>query len=112
MMTSNVPNLCSGWNFGPYPQDSCTVAELVEQFYQEWGEGSIAGLNCNDGKPESEFLKLSIEKAIHQLGWCPRWSLSTTIQKTAQWYKKYSQNSQMNTLELCYEDINEYMSGY
>jgi CDP-glucose 4,6-dehydratase len=35
------------WNFGPYPQDTFTVGELVETAIQVWGEGSYTVSKTN-----------------------------------------------------------------
>ena len=109
MMATNDPSLCSAWNFGPYTHDACTVAELMEKFYSEWGEGSVLGSGADDGKKEARFLKLSIEKAIYQLGWQPRWDLDTAIKRTANWYINHAGNPDIGAIDLCYEDIGYYM---
>ena len=111
MMTANESELCSGWNFGPYPQDTCTVHELVQRFYSDWQDGSIELSPDVSGKQESFFLKLCIEKAIHQLRWHPRWDLSTTINRTAQWYRAFYDSDESDALNLCYADIDAYMAG-
>jgi len=111
MMASNESELCSGWNFGPYPQDICTVYELVQRFYAECGDGSIEFSSGATGKPESGFLKLSIDKAMHHLGWHPHWDLSVAVKRTALWYSGFYDNQGSNALDLCHADIDAYVAA-
>ncbi|WP_421908374.1 hypothetical protein [Methanolacinia petrolearia] len=56
-------------------------------------------------------MKLSIEKAIYQLGWHPGWSLDDAIRKTAYWYRNYKPLDHENNLNLCHEDIDSFMKN-
>ena len=38
-------------------------------------------------------MRLSIDKAVTQLGWRPRWSVGEAIRRTALWYRHFYEQS-------------------
>jgi CDP-glucose 4,6-dehydratase len=74
-----------GWNFGPRDEDSKSVEWIVRNLADKWG-GS-ATWSVEDGKHphEAGYLKLDISKASALLGWEPRWSLGTSLEKIVEW---------------------------
>ena len=89
LRTSDDPMLCSGWNFGPRPGNELPVREVVEMFLEFWGEGSWEDVSCHTHAHESNILRLSIDKALWQLGWKPGWNIERTLAETARWYRSY-----------------------
>jgi len=83
------------FNFGPRPQDTATVEEVVGELsktldgahYRELSEGPLAGVH------EAGLLKLSCDKALHALKWQPVYSLDEALVTTATWYKTYYSRS-------------------
>ena len=99
------------WNFGPLASGHLTVAEVVEAFLGEWGDGSwnrpAPGV---PGVHEARFLKLDISKAVDLLGWRPVWTAPCAIKSTAQWYRDYYSGA-ATAEELVSECIAMYVSA-
>ena len=107
MLQSPSGKWCSAWNFGPLPDGAVTVREIAEIFIESWGRGSW--IDCSDAtKPhEDHLLRLSIEKALTELSWRPRWSVREAVEKTAQWYKRYYSDP-ASAAAACLDDINAF----
>jgi CDP-glucose 4,6-dehydratase len=89
MLESDDQTLLSGWNFGPLPGNEFPTRQVVEMLIDEWGGGCWADASDPNQLYESQILRLSIDKAMWQIGWRPRWSLSRSIQETVRWYRAY-----------------------
>jgi CDP-glucose 4,6-dehydratase len=77
----------SAYNFGPGPQGSQTVTELVEEVLKSW-----SGTWLKAAEPaaphETTELRLSIAKAADKLGWRPTWALPEAVKTTVAWYRR------------------------
>ncbi len=110
MLTQPSACWCDGWNFGPVPGEEATVAELVTAFCQAWGNSAAWTDQRSPQAPqEAHCLRLSIDKAITELGWKPRWSFAETIRRTAHWYRQFHSTADSATT-LCENDIDAYSS--
>jgi len=89
MLVSNNPELLSGWNFGPTPGNELPTREVVDVLIKEWGSGTWLDVSDPSQPHEAQILRLSIDKALWQLGWRPRWNLHRSLQETVRWYKAY-----------------------
>jgi CDP-glucose 4,6-dehydratase len=107
MLASDDPSLCDGWNFGPLPGNELPVHEVVDLFLREWGSGSWNDVSESENPHESHILRLSIDKAIWQLGWKPRWNVQRTLYETARWYRTYFEQPDA-IRELAFEQIADY----
>ena len=82
------------YNVGPDESDCITTGELVTLFCDTWK--SVSNEACNwlnryDGGPhEAAFLKLDCSKIKRVFGWKPRSNVKEAIEKTVEWYYKYS----------------------
>ena len=77
------------FNFGPDENVDKSVQEVVTKLSEYWGKGKWRiDKNKRFGK-ETHLLKLSCEKSLKLIGWRPTLTFDETIEKTAQWYKKY-----------------------
>jgi CDP-glucose 4,6-dehydratase len=107
MLSEPGPRWCEGWNFGPMPGEEATVARLVELFIQAWGAGSWQDIS-DPGQPhEAHLLRLSIDKAIWELGWRPRWGVEQAVARTAHWFRRF-QRRPHGMYAVCLEDIAAY----
>lgn len=94
------------WNFGPEAQNVITVQEIVKRLVKQWGKGSFKVLiPTGDSLHEASLLSLDISKARFRLNFTPRWSIDETIEKTAEWYKKYKDDK---VIDICEGQINDY----
>jgi CDP-glucose 4,6-dehydratase len=85
-------NFEGAWNFGPERNGNRTVADVLNKLQTHWPE--MQWHQTMAPKPhEANLLYLDSAKAHDQLGWRPVWSLDTTLEKTADWYRNF-QNSQ------------------
>jgi CDP-glucose 4,6-dehydratase len=80
------------WNFGPERSGNRTVADVLNRLQIHWPE--IRWHQTALQQPhEANLLYLDSAKAHGQLGWQPLWSLDTTLETTADWYRTF-QSSQ------------------
>ena len=98
------------FNFGPLPENSITVARLVEEMKKTWTD---AEWESNEGTRlsvrESGLLALSCEKAATLLNWRPVLSIEETASITARWYLDFTKSS--NSAEYLYKrDIEDYVA--
>lgn len=78
------------YNVGPREDDCVTVGELTDLFCRAWGDG-LKWKNISDGGPhEAGFLKLDCSLIKSKIGWEPRWSIHTAVEKTVEWTKVYA----------------------
>jgi CDP-glucose 4,6-dehydratase len=86
------------WNFGPTSEGVKPVAYIVEYMLQKWGQTESWVLDPVEQPHEAQLLCLDITKAIHELGWKPKWDLTQTLNKTVDWYKAYAEGRDMYAL--------------
>ncbi|MCE5302029.1 MAG: CDP-glucose 4,6-dehydratase [Planctomycetaceae bacterium] len=108
MLESDDPQWCEAWNFGPMSGDQATVRRLVELLVDAWGCGTWQDRSRADQPHEAGLLRLNIDKAIHRLGWRPRWTLAETVRRTAAWYRRFYVDRPSSMLEACRADIDAY----
>lgn len=97
----------SSFNFGPSLEANRSVRELVEAALLHW-PGSWLDRSDPRAPYEAGRLHLQIDKALHQLGWQPRWDFSTTVAHTVDWYRAVHEGA--NPLDCCLEDLNTYQA--
>ena len=78
------------WNFGPKLPANVTVLQVAEQLVSRWGKGTITTDASVNAVRESNILALDSTKAMHALGWYPRWKTSNAINETADWYRAFA----------------------
>jgi CDP-glucose 4,6-dehydratase len=66
-------------------------------------------VGANNEPHEAETLRVAIDKAMWQLNWRPCWSVRDALQRTAQWYRCYFENT-ASLMELSVEQIDIYQS--
>ena len=92
----------SGWNFGPYLEDTLPVEGVVKKVFYYWTDTNQGWRieQSTDQPHEAHFLKLDIDKAINELKWRPRLSLDMAIQWTVEWYQAWAQGNNMQDMML------------
>lgn len=102
-----LPTWAASWNFGPTDASTLPVRDVVEMAIKSWGTGSWNDVS-GDAKPhEAGLLKLNIEKAANELGWHPRWSIETCIDRTMGWFSAL-EDADGYMLATCLSDIKVY----
>jgi CDP-glucose 4,6-dehydratase len=106
----NEHNTFSGaWNFGPNSDDEKTVKEIVKYISSNWKGSKWKVANNSSKLHEAELLKLDISKASTLLGWRPKWTLKTTLDKIIHWQKSWINNKDIK--EICIREIKSYMKS-
>ena len=103
------PALASGWNFGPLDEDNRAVQEVIDLLIAGWGESARWEKEGSEQPHEANLLKLDCSKSRSQLGWIPKWSLQTAVQKIVEWQKAHQAKENMQEVSLA--QINHYMSS-
>lgn len=89
LMTSGT-EAAEGWNFGPHPDATVTVAELVNTLVAHWrtlgGDAKDPIFDTEKNLPERQFLSLISTKSESRLGWNPHLDFNSTMAWTAEWY--------------------------
>lgn len=98
-LVTNGSDYAEAWNFGPAESDSKSVSWVVERLCQK-----ITNLRWeveNTCQPhEAGMLRLDSAKAKEKLGWIPRWSLETALDKTVEWHLAWRQHQSMADISL------------
>jgi CDP-glucose 4,6-dehydratase len=95
------------WNFGPDENDTASVEEAIKELAGFWTAKASWKMDGDNHPHETGYLKLDSSKARTKLGWKPKWNLTTTLMKTAQWYQQY-QTQPDKIKEKTLMQINEY----
>lgn len=96
------------FNFGPQLESNRPVRDLINEALLHW-PGSWQDLSDPGDPHEAGRLHLQIDKAHHQLGWQPRWSFATTIDRTLGWYRAVHENP-AQAESICLDDLASYTS--
>ena len=86
-------DILPSWNFGPKTKNCKNVEFITRIILRNWKKPNLK-FSVNDKKNyhESKFLSLNIGKAKKELNWEPRLNLKETFKLTADWYKSYFEN--------------------
>ena len=99
------PKLAGPFNFGPEPNETATVREVIGLAQQAYGTGDIC--YHDDGGPhETNWLSLETSKARVELGLSPKWNLKESLSRTMSWYR--DQHNGHDTRRLTLSEIIEY----
>ena len=108
LLQSDETALCDAWNFGPLPGEEIPVNQLVEHFLRAWGGGTWNDVSDPAQPHEAAVLRLSIDKALHQLQWRPRWGVVEAVRRTAAWFRCFYACPTPDALAACRQDIEAY----
>ena len=102
------PGKFSGaWNFGPNNESIISVGKIVSMVIENWGNGKWLDTSNKSELHEANLLSLDISKSRILLNWNPKWNIQKCIEKTCDWYKKYSQQ---NIYDFCKKQIESYVN--
>ncbi len=98
------------WNFGPAPESTRPVSDVVSTMVECWGSGSWVAAPEAGAPHEASLLRLSTEKTFARLGWSPRWGLTKGVRQTAFWYLARAEGATPVELRaLCENQIAGYL---
>jgi CDP-glucose 4,6-dehydratase len=104
---NNPESMCEAFNFGPSIKNNVSVAELVDESYKHW-PGTWKSDFSAFAPHEASLLHLQTDKAWHRLGWCAKWDLQETVEKTILWYYKHHNGTP--ALKCCEDDLDSFTS--
>lgn len=93
------------YNFGPAPQNSLTVGQVVQQFNTHWDSMAYEFKPDKNQPHEAGLLRLDCAKANFLLDWHPVWDSCLALEKTALWYKHYYSKNSIPT----HQDFEDYI---
>ncbi|MCV7298519.1 CDP-glucose 4,6-dehydratase [Mycobacterium barrassiae] len=86
------------WNFGPDGTGNRTVEQVLDDLAQTWPQ--LRWQRASSPQPhEAHLLQLDSARARMHLGWRPVWNLGNSIQRTANWYRRYLENGEVSSSE-------------
>ncbi|WP_029978816.1 CDP-glucose 4,6-dehydratase [Pseudomonas sp. PH1b] len=85
------------WNFGPDSSNVATVQSIVSQLAELWPTPVRWAVEPGVQPHEASLLALDSNKAQTELGWTPRWSLATTLERTLAWNLAWQHGEDMYT---------------
>ena len=92
-------------NFGPRPESTCTVSEVIDRLRKFLGE--VDWVQAPGQFPaEATSLTLSSALAERSLGWVPRLGIERTLDWTGSWYRAHQQGQDM--LFFTQDQISQY----
>jgi CDP-glucose 4,6-dehydratase len=94
------------WNFGPAADASRTVADVLSSMATFWPQMSWK-LGSGPQPHEAQFLALDSSQARQELAWQPIWSFDATVEKTANWYRRFLETRAVETRS----QLNQYLAG-
>ena len=98
------------WNFGPDAEGNVAVGEIAAGLAAAWGEDARYEVRRDPGAVhEAMLLTLDHAKARTDLGWRPRWSLTTTLEKTADWHRAHEAGGDMRAVSE--QQLSDYVSA-
>ena len=97
------------WNFGSNDDDARPVQWIVEHMINQWGNGASWQQDDGTHPHEANYLKLDISKAKARLGWQPRWSLGTALERITTWHRVWLRHDDMK--QLCLAQVQQYVKA-
>jgi len=84
------------WNFGPAPEDSLTVGDVVARLHERW---PLLQVDIDPGPHphEAPQLRLDCRKASRNLQWRPVWHAGVALARTADWYRAWLGDGNLRT---------------
>lgn len=87
-------SFAEAWNFGPEPDGSRSVQEVLTKLKDQWPK--LVWYTSNQDQPhEASRLYLDASKARSRLKWQPVWNIDTTLTKTVDWYRAWIESKEI-----------------
>ena len=82
---------------------------MADRLIKYWGDGSWEDLSDPQAFHEAKLLKLNCDKSHAVLKWYGVLTIDESLQMTAEWYKKFYDESQKEDMyKFCVEQILKY----
>jgi len=97
------------WNFGPSTSQIRTVEEVANSIVKYIGKGTVEVEYSDQKQHEANLLQLNCDKAHQLLGWSPVWDVDKTLDMTAEWYKMFMNEGDIETITKA--QLQDYYQG-
>lgn len=101
---------CNPFNFGPNKEEVESVKQLIVKFRKYFGSGENKFRKDVREIKETKFLNLSCKKARDKLKWHSVLSFDKTVKMTADWYRLFYNNKNVDMFAFSQKQIKEYVS--
>jgi CDP-glucose 4,6-dehydratase len=101
-------DFAQAWNFGPEDSDAKSVSWIVNRLCQKISDARWEEEDSPQPH-EAGLLRLDSSKAKLRLGWAPRWTLETALDKTIEWHQAWKRHSAMADFSI--QQIEAYQSA-
>lgn len=95
----NPQRFSEAWNFGPYSQDTKTVAQIVDTLIHKFKRGTWRQ-DPGNHPHEAHYLKLDIAKAQTYLNWQPVLNIDAALSMIYEWYQTWNEKQDMLEFSL------------
>ncbi len=79
------------WNLGPVSDTGIRVSDMVNAVQAQLPQLKVEVRTDESGRHKSGLLQLDSAKAIHGLGWRPRWE-GEMLERTIAWYRQFHES--------------------
>ncbi len=86
------------WNFGPEASGALSVAQAAGLLARHWDAVQYRAAAPKENPHEAKILRLDCTKAHEKLNWHPVWNAETAFRRTAEWYRDFYEEKQVNTI--------------
>ena len=93
-------SFAEGWNFGPAADDARPVRHIVERVTELWPGELAWDVDEGPHPHEAGFLALDSAKARDRLGWAPRWTLDSALERIVEWHVAHRDGADLRALTL------------
>ncbi len=101
------PSFSRAYNIGPDSNQHATVRDVIELARSYYQGSEVDYLNVKTGSiHEAKILALDTSLATHYLDFKSKWTLTSSIEYTVNWYKQFYAGE--DAKKLCIEDIKKY----
>jgi CDP-glucose 4,6-dehydratase len=97
------PAACTALNFGPDPAAQVPVSGVVETMLRRWPQPARVETVPAPDVHEEAVLTLDSRRAAALIGWRPVWGLTTTLERTVDWYAAWRDGG--DARDLCLADL-------
>jgi len=106
LLIEGKKKISGAWNFGPSDEGHRDVLSVIKELHKHWSNIDYKIKADEKNLHEANLLKLDCSKAYAKLKWKSVWDTSTTIAKTAQWYRTYYESEHV----LSEEQLTQYIT--
>lgn len=100
------PKFGKAWNFGPNDSETSSVGKVVDKLAEIWGAPLNWQATNDKHLHETNYLRLDISQARHELGWQPMLSIDKALHLIVEWEQSRLSKADMRHVSL--QQIDDY----